>query len=297
MLTYLDQTRSVGPGSAFGKRRDLGLNENLARELLELHTLGVGEGYTQGDVTQLAKLLTGLAVGPDGGTAFEPRRAEPGAETVLGRSYGSNAPAALADIEAFLGDIALRPETARHIARKLAVHFVSDAPDAGLITTLTDTWADTGGDLMAVSAALAQHPAAQVPVLDKARQPFDFVIAALRALGVEGDRIVKLGDPPTRRMLLGPMGLMGQPYQAPRGPDGWVEATAFWITPQQLAARIDWSMQVPQRFRQPLPDPRDFVDQALAGAADDHLRKMVSRSENIAEGVGLVLASPAFNRR
>ncbi|MDO9525991.1 MAG: DUF1800 domain-containing protein, partial [Gemmobacter sp.] len=279
MLTYLDQTRSIGPGSRMGKRRNLGLNENLARELLELHTLGVGEGYTQTDVTQLAELLTGLLVSPDGGTAFEPSRAEPGAETVLGRDYGSDGPAKISDIEAFLDDLARRPETVRHISRKLAVHFVSDTPDPALIDALVSVWNDTDGDLMAICTALSRHPTALNPQLQKARQPFDFIVAAMRALGVDGDSLVKLGDPPTRRFLLGPMSLMGQAYQSPRGPDGWVEAAEHWITPQQLATRIDWAMRMPQRFRRPLPDAREFVDMALAGGADDHLRKMVSRAE------------------
>ncbi len=122
MLIYLNQVQSAGPNSVAGKRRGKGLNENLAREVLELHTLGVGAGYTQDDVRQLAELLTGLSVDKSGFT-FRSRIAEPGAEVVLGKRYGGGE-ASLGDIRAVLADIAVHPDTARHLARKLIVHFV-----------------------------------------------------------------------------------------------------------------------------------------------------------------------------
>ncbi|HEX9857469.1 MAG TPA: DUF1800 family protein, partial [Paracoccaceae bacterium] len=125
MLMYLDQAQSIGPASPVGQRRGRGLNENLARELIELHTLGVGAAYSQADVTEMAELLTGLRFDPGFGTDFEPRWAEPGPERVLGRVYAG--PGAAPVLEA-LDDLAVRPETARHIARKLAVHFVADQP-------------------------------------------------------------------------------------------------------------------------------------------------------------------------
>jgi uncharacterized protein (DUF1800 family) len=150
---------------------------------------------------------------------------------------------------------------------------------------------------MAVSRALAEHPAAWTPVFGKVRQPFDFVVAALRALGVGADRVLAMEPRLLRRSLLNPMALMGQPWQAPRGPDGWPEAEDAWITPQGLAARIDWAMQMPAELVKPLPDPRVFVVAALGEAAAPELRTAVARSENLREGVGLVLAAPAFNRR
>src|SRR5690606_4985798 len=136
-----------------------GLNENLARELLELHTLGAGSGYRQDDVRQMAELLTGLTVDPDRGTVFKPQLAEPGAETVLGVSYGGDK-ARLDDIAALLHDLAVRPETAAHLARKLAVHFVSDDPPEDLVATMRAAFSDRGGDLSAVYAAMLGHPAA-----------------------------------------------------------------------------------------------------------------------------------------
>jgi uncharacterized protein (DUF1800 family) len=294
MLAYLDQTASVGPGSAFGLRRGRGLNENLAREVMELHSLGVGAAYGQSDVRQMALLLTGLDANAADGFVFRPDRAEPGAEVVLGRAYGGDG---VAPIAAALRDIALRPETAAHIARKLAVHFVSDTPDAGLVAALTEAYAATGGDLMAVYTALLAHPAAWEPRLMKARQPMEFVLAALRALGMTGAELRRMGQGPAARLLTRPMALMGQDWQAPPGPDGWPEAAEAWITPQGMAARITWAMEVPGRLVVPMPDPVDFMRRCLGDAADERLAWAAARAETTREGVGLVLASPAFNRR
>lgn len=297
MLRFLNQPQSVGPDSAFGEMRGRGLNENLARELLELHTLGSDGPYGQEDVRQLAKLLTGLGIDNGVATAFHPNRAQRGSEIVLGRRYGGDRRARIEDIHLVLDDLAAHPATAAHIARKLAVHFVSDAPGNALVSDLTDVFLRTQGDLKAVSIALAQHPEAQDRILHKARQPFDFLAAALRALDVETRHIMALNPRQTRMLLLGPMQAMGQPWQAPGGPDGWDEWLDVWISPQGLAARIDWAMDAPGRLVNPLPDARAFVDMALNGVADEGLRRIVAAAENNAEGVGLVLASPAFNRR
>lgn len=293
MLVYLNQEASFGPGSRKGQRQAKGLNENLARELLELHTLGVGAAYAQVDVRELAELLTGLAVGPEG-FLFDARRVEPGPETVLGVTYAGEG---LAPIQAVLEDLAARPETARHLARKLAVHFVSDTPDEALVLDLGAEFAKTGGDLRAVSLALAAHPAATEASAGKARQPFDFMMAALRALGVTPEDIASASPRDVKRLILDPLAAMGQPYRRPPGPDGWPESEAAWITPQGLAARIDWAMAAPERLVGKLPDPRDFLLTALAGRAGDALTWAVGAAESTRDGVGLVLASPEFNRR
>ncbi len=294
MLVYLDQGTSFGPTSAQGKRTKRGLNENLARELIELHTLGVGAGYAQDDVRQMAELLTGLTVTPKLDMAFEPRRAEPGEETVLGVTYRGEG---LEPIRAALRDLAARPETAAHIARKLAVHFVADNPDDDLIDTLMTAFVESDGDLMTVYAVMLNHPAAWAPQMQKARQPYDFLLAALRGLNVTGDEVARMVDGPFRRMLLDPLTAMGQPFKTPPGPDGWPEEAEAWITPQGLAARITWAMEVPGRLRTPLPNPDTFAQATLGPMASERLLWAVSRAENIREGVGLVLVSPEFNRR
>ncbi|MCC6001966.1 MAG: DUF1800 domain-containing protein [Pararhodobacter sp.] len=297
MLRYLDQPRSVGPNSPAGRRRGLGLNENLAREVLELHTLGAQGPYDQQDVHQLAGLMTGMIVDADGRTAFAEARAEPGSFVVLGRRYGGSGQPRLADIEAVLDDLAAHPHTARHLAHKLAVHFVADTPPAALVDDLAALWQASEGDLRAVSAALASHPLARSDRLVKARKPLDFLIAGLAALNVTAPEVMRWRQGMVRRVVLHPLIGMGQPWQEPRGPDGWPEGFDAWITPQGLATRIDWAMTAPPRLRRRLPDARAFVDQALGPLADDHLRRLVAGAENQAEGVGLLLAAPAFNRR
>jgi uncharacterized protein (DUF1800 family) len=294
MLSFLDQSASTGPNSPVGQRRKRGLNENLARELLELHSLGVGANYSQTDVRQMALLLTGLESNPLKGFQFHANRAEPGAEVVLGKPYGGDG---LAPIKAALTDLAHRPETAAHIANKLAVHFVADQPNPEMVAALTRAYLDSGGDLQRVYAAMLDHPAAWAPERVKARQPVEFVLAALRAFGMTGTALLRMGRGQFLRMILRPMRLMGQEWQQPIGPDGWSEDAAAWITPQGLGARITWAMEVPGRLMTPMPDPVAFARTALGTAADERLLWAVARAESKREGVGLVLASPAFNRR
>ena len=294
MLIYLDQAQSLGPNSRRGAKRGKGLNENLARELLELHTLGVGAGYRQEDVRQLAELLTGLTVVPDRGFAFDPGRVEPGPETVLGVDYGGDG---LEAVLAALQDLALRPETARHVAGKLAVHFVSDGPDPALVAAIEAAWTASGGDLAAVAAELVGHDAAWGPEAAKARQPFDFVAAALRALGLSGDDIMAMAEGPFLRLILDPMAEMGQPWQGAGGPDGWPEAAGDWITPQGMAARITWAMEVPGRLVTPLPEAAEVAARALGGRLSGRLEWAVGAAESRREALGLVLAAPEFNRR
>ena len=194
MLTYLDQTSSVGPGSRLASRRSkpMGLNENHARELLELHTLGVGDAYSQQDVRQLAELMTGLIVAKDHDLKYDINRAEPGTETVLGKEYGGATPPELAEVEAFLDDLAIHPGTARFISTKLARHFCADIPPADLVEAMTRRFSDTDGDLMAVYEVMVSHPAAQDSFGQKVRQPFDYVASSLRALGVPGQAILAI---------------------------------------------------------------------------------------------------------
>lgn len=296
MIQYLDQHISVGPNSRTGLNHDRGLNENLAREVLELHTLGVGSGYNQADVTEFAELLTGLSI-RDGAFRFKPHIAEPGAEMLLGRAYGGDHRANLADILTALDDLAAHPETAAHIARKLAVHFVSDTPPDALVRDLTAAFVQSDGDLAVVTATLIDHPLALDQFGAKARQPTEFILAAIRALAPESAKISQLKRGVLHRILYAPLRAMDQPPGDAPGPDGWPEEPEAWITPIGLATRISWAMAVPRSLTPDLPDPRDFVRAVLGDLAAPRTIFAAQSAEQRWEGIGLVLASPEFNRR
>ena len=295
MLSYLDQDRSVGPFSRAGRRRGRGLNENLARELLELHTLGASGSYTQDDVTQMARLLTGLTYSLDEGFHFQPRIAEPGIIEIFGKRYGGR-PVTLEHILEALDDLALRRETAQHLAFKLAHHFVSDTPDPQLVAHMTASYQQTGGDLPSLYRAMLEHPGAWDGPLAKTRAPMEMMAASLRALAVDPQLVTGLRRGEVRRFLLGPLTLMGEPHERVPSPAGYGEDAAYWVTPQALAARIDWAMGLSQLVPGEI-DPRDFVDIALEGAASEPLRRASAGAETRVQGVGLILASPDFNRR
>ncbi|MGR3759977.1 DUF1800 domain-containing protein [Roseobacteraceae bacterium NS-SX3] len=296
MLHYLDQNQSAGPNSRRAKRSGgkRGLNENLAREVLELHTLGVGGPYTQADVRQLAELFTGLSLSREGEFRFRESFAEPGAETVLGRHYGGTG---VAPVLQALRDLAAHPATARHLAQKLAVHFVSDRPDPDLVAHMAARYEATGGDLVQVYAAMLEHPAAWSRELANVKPPFSFAASACRALAVPPARMEALKPGQLRRIFVRPLALMGQRWQSAAGPDGWAEEDAAWITPQGLAARLQWAMAAPQRLVRRLPEPSAFAQASLGRFAGERVRFAARAAETEAEAIGLVLTSPAFQRR
>jgi uncharacterized protein (DUF1800 family) len=305
MLNYLDQMYSIGPAAAIqakakAKGNVRGLNENLAREILELHTLGVDGPYSQTDVRQLAELLTGLSLSLDYERTFRPHWAEPGAETILGTSYGGD-PAQLEDIHTVLTDLSVHPATARHISGKLARHFVSDIPSEALINAMTDSWLASDGDLTQVYRSMLEHSDAWSSEGANVKPPLDFIASTMRALAVPGAPFKGKANDIEQRIkqhFIQPLRRMSQPYQEPQGPDGWPEEDGFWITPQGLAARMEWALRTPHTLmRADLPDPREFVDVALGHAAPEAVRFAARAAENRQEGIALVLISPAFQRR
>ncbi len=294
MLIYLNQDRSAGPNSRMGLRRDRGLNENLARELLELHTLGVDADYSQTDVRNLALLLTGLSIDKEG-FRFRPGMAEPGRQTILGAEYGGT-PKSLEHILAAIDAIAQNADTARHIARKLVVHFVETPADDGLVEAVEAAFRNSNGDLMATYRALLSHDAAWEPELQKVKTPIDFVVSALRASGADSGFVENLSAQEIRQGIAQPLQQMGQPPFQPPGPDGWSEDPESWITPALLAARIRWATALAERIA-PDRDPREFLETTLGDAASDKLAFAVSGAESRPVGIALTLVSPEFNRR
>ncbi|MEP1765061.1 MAG: DUF1800 domain-containing protein [Sulfitobacter sp.] len=297
MVHYLDQIRSIGPASkrAIKGGKGKGLNENLAREVLELHTLGVGGPYTQTDVTQFAELLTGVTYGRAMRAAFRKDLAEPGPEVVLGKTYGEGEPS-IRHVRAALSDLAHHPATAAHLARKLAVHFTSDTPDPDLVAQLETRYLETGGNLAAVTQALLTHPAAWERQQSNVKQPFQFMASALRAIGTDPAAIHAMEERSTRRVFYKFLSEMGHVWEKPSGPDGLSEDDVAWIAPQSIAARLQWAITVPQLLTPDLPDPRDFVRTALGDFSTPSVDFAASAAESRSDGVGLILASPAFQR-
>lgn len=300
MITYLDNQRSVGPHSRAARlaglfRRDLepGINENLAREIMELHTLGVDGPYTQADVTALAHVLTGWSVGggrgplragEPGAFAFRAALHEPGARQVLGRRYPEDGQA---QGEAVLRDLARHPVTARHVCTKLARHFVADDPPAALVDRMAARFLDTEGDLPSVYAALLAEPAALAPGRAKFKSPNDYVLSALRALEFVPD---------APRLLVGTFEQLGQRPWAPGSPAGWPDRASQWNGADQLMKRIEWADAIARRLPA-IAAPEALAERALAPALDDHTRLAVVRAETDSQAVTLLLASPAFHWR
>ncbi len=288
MLIYLDNTVSIGPLSPQGLKKRSGLNENLAREILELHTLGVAGGYTQHDVTQLACILTGWS--QDGsldphsnrGSIFHANRHEPGAFTVLGRVYAGDGPDQL---DRVLGDLAGHPSTARHLAGKLVRHFVSDAASAGLVDTVAKAYLDTEGDLAATSIALASSDIAWKYPAAKIRSPYLFVLAAHRAFGFSGREGARL-----RKDL----GILGQPLWYPPSPAGWPDGDDVWLAGDALLERLDFAA----RFAKTAPDvPVPMLgEDILADRYAEATREAMMRAESREQALALMLLSPGFQR-
>ena len=293
MLLYLDQIASIGPNSAVGQRRGKGLNENLAREVLELYTLGVGAPYTQRDVRQFAELLTGLRLRPEG-MHFATNIAEPGAEQILGQSYGGDR-AKLEDIFEFLDDLAMMPATAMHLARKLVEHFIGKNAPPTLASEMAAAYLAFGGMLTAFYEVLLAHRSAHEAVFTKVRPPFEYVATVLRALDFDANLILSANISETRKLGQALLAMGQRPFK-PTGPDGWPEAAESWITPPQLAARISWAGQAARKFAADR-DPRDMMRSVLGDRAPEFLSFAVSGAETKWEGVALLLVSPSLMRR
>ena len=294
MILYLDNNLSVRPGfkppalpAAPNAPRPTGLNENLAREILELHTLGVNAGYTQADVTTFARVLTGWSVGGPAkpGFAFLPRRHDDGPKTMLGKTYAEDG---VAQGEAVLRDLAAHPATATHIATKLARHFIADAPPAGAIERIARAFRDSGGHLPTVYAALLESPEAWDAPLAKLKSPIEYIVSCLRA--IPGAREA------TPQQLFVTLREMGQrPFFAP-SPQGWPDTSAAWAGADGLWKRIEWAGALAARAGSRI-DPLALARESYGGAVGDATQVAISRAESRQQGLALWLASPEFQRR
>jgi len=284
MLIYLDNAASIGPHSPAGLRTHRGLNENYARECLELHTVGRDAGYTQADVTQFAALLTGWGLeraGPSPGFTFFPRRHEPGPRTVMGRSFPDGEQGGVAALR-WLGT---HPATYRRLAFKLAQHFIADMPPQAAVQRLAAVLFGTGGDLRAAARALLTMEAAWQPQR-KLRTPFDYAIAVLRALDLPADK---------RPDLPGVTATLGQPWLNAPLPDGWADTAAAWGDGELLLRRADWSLGMAARAGG--RDPAEVAEATLGPLLDAPTAQTVRRAGSRREGLALLFASPSYFRR
>ena len=291
MQVYLDNSQSVGPDSKAGANRKRGLNENLAREILELHTLGVGGGYSQADVGALARIITGWGhVGPEGrlgepGTfRFNANSHEPGAQVLLGKTY---AQPDVTQGEAAILDLARHPATARFVATKLARHFVADEPPPPLVARLEKTFRDSDGDLRAVSLALVDSDAAWSAPALKMRDPWQFLVAVARVAGRGFD---------DAGQMLNWLRLLGMPLWHPPGPNGYSDLAAVWAAPENIKLRLDLAARFAERLRD-VGNPIDFLEKAVGAAASQETRQAVMQAESRQQGLALLLLSPEMQRR
>ena len=292
MLVYLDNHVSVGPNSPAGRFTGRGLNENLAREALELHTVGSDAGYAQSDVEAFARALTGWTIGreelhpePQWGLAlFDQRLHEPGPQRVMGMVYRDRG----ADqARAIIRNLARAPATARRISEKVARHFLSDAPGEPQIAHIERAWRRSRGDLAEVARAVVEAPGAFEPGFSKFKPPEAFLISALRALEA---------DPPDAQGLFGAFAAIGQiPFTAP-SPEGWPDDEESWADPDAIKKRLEFSNALARRVGDRAM-PVDRADAVLGRRLDADTALAVSRAESPVQGFTLFLMSPDFMRR
>jgi uncharacterized protein (DUF1800 family) len=287
MLFYLDQVLSIGPNSQAGQRRHVGLNENLAREMMELHTIGVDAGYTQDDVTSFARILTGWSIArlnaPDAGHFhFYPQLHEPGAQTLLGKVYGEGG---YDQGEMALRDLAAHPATATHVATKLARHFIADDPPKESVQRIAAVFRETGGDLKRVTAAVVREDAAWKPFA-KVRTPDELLVATCRVTGF---------TPPPPFQVQTLHVLDQQPFFAAQ-PEGWSDQAKDWIGPEAVLHRADCCQNFAGRLPDP-PDPVVLADEIFGETLSDDTGQAIKRAASRREGLALLIASPEFQRR
>ena len=258
---------------------------------MELHTLGVNGGYTQDDVTSLARVITGWTfagrqgqLGTPGTFVFNANAHQPGVHRVMGKIYEPNG---VAQGEAVLADIARHPSTAKFIASKFPRHFVADDPPPVLVARLADVFTRSDGDLMALALTLLDSDEAWKAPLTKIRSPYEFLIASSRLLG-------RIPEDPSR--YLGGLNVLGQPLWSPAGPNGFPDTNAAWAAPEGMKLRLDISAQVASRLADNI-DPRDLLELAAADAASPETRHTIERAETRQQALALLLMSPEFQRR
>jgi uncharacterized protein (DUF1800 family) len=305
MIAFLDNQYSVGQDSMaahFASRlgpalntpkRQFGINENLAREILELHTLGVNGGYSQADVTSFAQVITGwsigggkgrLAGGVPGRFYFRDNLHQPGPKVLLGKTYTEPG---VRQGEAVLADLAQRPETARFIATKLVRHFIADDPPRAAVDRVARAFLKSGGDLPLVYAALIESPEGWQSDARKFKTPEDFVFSTLRALNIspgQAEEVVRTFE------------LLGQRQYTPGSPAGWPDTSKSWDGSDALMHRVLWASRVGAKYESGV-EPADLAASSLGAYARPETLTALRRATTSGQAVALLLMSPEFQRR
>ena len=300
MLLYLDNHLSVGPNSKAAQNverrhteRKVGINENLARETLELHTLGVGGGYTQTDVTSYAEVITGWSIGGEQGRQpqgdpgkfmFRAELHEPGPKVVLGKRYPDTG---YGQGVAVLHDLANNPSTARFIATKHARHFIADDPPRKAVDRIAQAYMSSGGHLPTVYRALIDAPDAWTQPLAKYKTPSDYIVSSFRGLQIPLDNV---------RMPLAPFELLGQRNYGPGSPAGWPDRSADWDGGSALMKRIEWADAIGQKLGN-RRDAAELAPQLLGETLTSATRTAIARAASGSQAVTLLMAAPEFMRR
>jgi uncharacterized protein (DUF1800 family) len=289
MLFYLDNPGSMGPNSIAGINRTRGLNENLAREIMELHTLGVRSGYTQDDVIAFANVLTGWTLLPPvdnpehgGEFSFNPRLHEPGAQKVLGKLYEDEG---VEQGRAVLRDLAAHPATAAHLATKLAHYFIADTPPPALVERMAKVFVDTSGDLKEVARTMVSSDESWTQPPTKLKRPSEWVVGMVRAAGITQTDPVR---------FTGGQALLGEPLWRPASPKGYPDDEASWI--DGMGRRLDVANNVAERVAGRV-DPQDVIENVLGSSVSTEVRQAVGRAESRQQALTLLFMSAELQRR
>ena len=289
MLFYLDNLASMGPNSVAGINRTRGLNENFARETLELHTLGVRSGYAQEDVISFANVLTGWTLVPAGDSpehggefTFNPRLHEPGVQKVMGKLYDQEG---VEQGRAVLRDLAAHPATATHLATKLACYFVADTPPPALVERMAKVFLDTSGDLKEVARAMVLSDDSWTQPPTKLKRPSEWVVGMVRAIGNVQIDPVRFTNGQT---------LLGEPLWRPSSPKGFPDDEASWI--DGMGRRLDIANSVSERIAGRI-DPQDVMENVFGSAVSPEAKQAVGRAESRQQALALLFMSAEFQRR
>ncbi|MGJ8693470.1 MAG: DUF1800 domain-containing protein [Thalassotalea sp.] len=287
MLIYLNNERSIGPNSKVGKKRGKGMNENLAREILELHTLGVNGGYQQADVIELAKGITGWGLSnikkdKSAGFKYNSYNHEPGERVLLNKHYRQKG---IAQGEAMLRDLANHPATIKHLCFKLARHFINDDPPASLVGKLVASWQQSSGNIKTVMTTMIEAQESWQPEKAKFKTPREFIISTIRALNIEKIK--------PKHLYYSFLTLGQQPFNA-GSPAGYGDVAQDWNGANALMSRINWANSLANMAK---VNAEQVIKNSFAQTLDKHHYKIISRAESRKQALTLLLMSPEFQRR